>query len=61
MNYPCLLRIKHDLHTTLNLKTVIVYFIIKCGTKMVYVFAVSNVVRGYHKYKDVWNAPNDGA
>ena len=24
-----------------------------CGAKMVHLFAVSSVVRGYHKYKDV--------
>ena len=28
---------------------------------MVHAFAVSSVVRGYHEYKDVWNAPNDEA
>ena len=27
---------------------------------MVHVFAVENVVHGYHEYKDVWNAPADG-
>ena len=27
---------------------------------MVHVFAVSSMVRGYHRYKDVWNVPNDG-
>ena len=26
---------------------------------MVHAFAVSSFVRGHHKYKDVWNAPND--
>ena len=43
----------------LNLKTTIVYFIITHGTKMVHTFAASSVVRGYHEYKDVWNAPNE--
>ena len=27
---------------------------------MVHAFAVGSVVRGYHKYKDIWNAPADG-
>jgi len=35
MNYPCLVRLKHAM---LNLKTIIVYFII-CGTKIVHAFA----------------------
>ena len=26
-----------------------------------HVFAVSSVVKGYHKYKDVWNTPIDRA
>jgi len=26
----------------------------------VHVFAVESLVRGYHVYKDVWNAPIDG-
>ena len=37
----------------LKLNTIIVYVIIMCGAKMVHSFAVSNVVRGYGKYKDV--------
>ena len=32
-----------------------------CGVKMVHMFAVSSVVRGHREYKDIWNAPNDGA
>ena len=24
-------------------------------------FVMLGVLRGYHEYKDVWNAPNDGA
>ena len=50
-------------HATLNLKNYnnIVYFIITCGVKMMYTFAVSSVMRGYHKYKDVWSAPIDRA
>ena len=27
---------------------------------MVHTFVVPSVVRGYHEYKDVWNASNDG-
>ena len=49
------------LHATLNLKTVMVYFIIMCSAKAVRAFVVSSVVREYHIYKDVWNAPNDRA
>ena len=48
-------------YTTLNLKTTIVYFIITCSSKMVYAFVVTSVVRGYHKHKDVWSTPIDGA
>ena len=32
-----------------------------CGAKMVHPFAASSVVRGYCEYKNVWDAPNDGA
>ena len=39
----------------------IVYFTITCSAKMMHIFAVSSVVKGYHKYKDVWNTPIDGA
>ena len=46
-------------HAMLNLKTTIIYLIIMCSAKMVHLFAVSSVVRGYHKYKDVWSASID--
>ena len=32
-----------------------------CSAKMVHAFTVSSFVRGRHKYRDVWNAPNDRA
>ena len=48
-------------HAMLKLKTTIAYFTITCGFKLVHAFAVSSVMRGHHKYKDVWNAPIDGA
>ena len=60
MNYPSSLSKRHHSHVTLNLKTTIIYFIITCCAKMVHAFVVSSVVRGYHKYKDVWSAPIDG-
>ena len=47
----------HHSYAMLNLKTTIIYFIITCSAKMVHTFVVSSVVRGYHKYKDVWSAP----
>ena len=28
---------------------------------MVHVFAVSSVVWGYHRYRDIWSAPINGA
>ena len=28
--------------------------------KMVHAFTILSVVRGYHKYKDIWSAPIDG-
>ena len=45
----------------LNLKTTIIYFMITFSAKIVHTFAVSSMVKGYHKYKDVWNAPSDRA
>ena len=59
MYYPCLLQLKHTtcMPYYVNLKITIVYFIIMCSAKAVCAFVVSSVVRGYHEYKDVWNAP----
>ena len=57
-----LIKIYHS-HAMLNLKTIIIYFIIiiTCSAKMVHAYAVSSGMRGYHKHKDVWSALNDGA
>ena len=41
----------HHLKVMLNLKTIVIYFIIMGGAKMVHAFSVSSVVRGYHEYK----------
>jgi len=53
LSLSCLIKTRH-LHTMLNFKTTIIYFVIMCSTKMVHAFTVSSVVRRYHKYKDVW-------
>ena len=39
----------------MKFKTTIIYFI-TCSVKMVRMFVMSSVARGYHEYKDVWSA-----
>ena len=60
LSLTSLIKTRHS-HTTLNLKTTVIYFIIMCGAKMIRAFALSSVVRGYHEFKDAWNAPNNRA
>ena len=60
LSFSSLIKIRHS-HATIDLKTTIIYFIIMCSAKIVHEFAVTSVIRRYHKYKDVWNAPNGRA
>ena len=60
LSFSFLIKTYHS-HAMLNLKTIIIYFIIMCSAKMVHAYAVSSVLRGYHKHTDVWSALNDGA